>query len=55
MRAYAVASNVSVLLLARMEDTSSANADAVSVESESELDDDEGLPGRSDMEEIDRS
>ena len=53
--ASSVASNVSVLLLARVDETSSAKVDATSAMSVSELDDDEGLPGTSEAEEMERS
>ena len=55
MIVYAVASNVSVLLLARVEETSMANPDAPSTESVSELEEEDGLPGRSDADDIDLS
>ena len=50
-----MASSVSVLLLARIDETSAEYGEAPTIESLSELEDDDGLPGKSDMDEIDRS
>lgn len=53
--AVAVASRVSVLLLARMEATSRANVVASNSVSELDEDDEDGLPGRSEADEMERS
>ncbi len=50
-----MASSVSVLLLARVDETSSEYGDTPTMESLSELEDDDGLPGRSDIDDMDRS
>ena len=46
---------VSRLLLARMEETSNDSGVTESTESVSELEDDNGLPGRSETEDMERS